>query len=706
LDIGKEVILIEKDGKKEVGFFVGSWDNKDWFWNVTAHTIMWRVPETRECIAAPIGSKVLAADYSQIEVKLMAFLSQDPGLLKALNSVDSSGNPTDIHTYMAAEVYGIKLGFTYDEMILIINGKAEGGKNHPRYTELKVLRTNIKTTTFGVPYGAGAETIARQTGLTVEQAQKLIDDYFGRFPVLKEWIDNQGDMAIKQGYTSTPAPHGRKRFYTMPPRTSEKYDMDISQIRRWAGNHPIQGCLIGNSRIMVKGEGYTTISSQEDKQISIWDGKQYVKASVVSSGNKKLYKIRLSNGQIIESSPDHKFLIATPHNTYTWKTAEELRIKSLGFSIKNYRIVLTNSIPEWSFPYTIPSAVKGSSNNARLIDLNYLVDKVELGEFLGRLASDGGYRISNSTGSAVTFIVAEHEKSILSKIEVICNKLCKSTTNKTIKPGLTKSLQGHLPVYKVEIYSSSLAKQLDDIKIKTQIPEFVWKDSKLLGAYLRGLFDGDGGVHPDGAVLTWGKGNTHELWARQIQEALLLFGIRSRLRIYPSLIGGSIRLQIQKYDMPLFCKLIGFINPIKQEKAESIIGVECKGTAKYGRAVSVDSVENTGTEVPMFDVINSSTERFMTGGVVVHNSNADMLKDALRRIYLKIRGGKPNGPKLYDARLLLVVHDEIVMMVADKDVEAVSKIVEEAMMEAYTAIIGDCIPNKVDVVAGQSWEKA
>jgi DNA polymerase-1 len=237
-EIGKEIVLGERDGAPIPGVYLGEWQSREWYWNQLDNSVMWRVPETRECIAAPSGYKILAADYSQIEVKLMAFLSNDPGLLKALNAKDASGKPTDIHCYISTEVYGKKLNFTYDEMIVIINGKAEGGKSHPRFKELKRLRANIKTVTFGVPYGAGAKRVAAMTGMKEEEAQQFIDDYFAKFPTLKTWIDAQGDMAIRYGFTQTP--WGRKRFYVIPPRTDENFDAELQQIRRWAGNHPIQ----------------------------------------------------------------------------------------------------------------------------------------------------------------------------------------------------------------------------------------------------------------------------------------------------------------------------------------------------------------------------------------------------------------------------------------------------------------------------------
>jgi DNA polymerase I-like protein with 3'-5' exonuclease and polymerase domains len=94
------------------------------------------------------------------------------------------------------------------------------------------------------------------------------------------------------------------------------------------------------------------------------------------------------------------------------------------------------------------------------------------------------------------------------------------------------------------------------------------------------------------------------------------------------------------------------------------------------------------------------------GNHPIQAASADMLKDALRHIYLRIRGGVLHGPKLYDASIILVVHDEIVMQVADKDVPAVAKIMKECMERAYYAIIGDAIPNEVEVVPGIAWEKA
>jgi DNA polymerase-1 len=227
-----------------LGVYLGTWRDKnegidrEWFWNKSKSKIVWQVPEIRECIVARKGYKILTADYSQIEIKLMAFLSKAPEMLKALNYIDASGKPTDIHCYISAMVYGERLNFTYDEMVLVISGDAPGGKKHPRYKEFKRMRSNIKTTTFGVPYGSGAKGVAARCGITEEEAQQVIDDFFKQFPVLKVWLDEQGVFALKNGYTETP--YHRKRFYTVPKQYNDdvkenlNYDAERRQVGRCA----------------------------------------------------------------------------------------------------------------------------------------------------------------------------------------------------------------------------------------------------------------------------------------------------------------------------------------------------------------------------------------------------------------------------------------------------------------------------------------
>lgn len=197
--------------------------------NPNHNKIVWRVPDIREAIIAEQGYLILSADYSQIEVKLMAHLSRDPVLIAAINS------GKDIHSFNATEVFGGIKHFDYDTM-----AAAKKDKSHPRHIELVKLRNDIKTVTFGVPYGAGKNKVALMTGMTPDAAQEFIDAFFAKFAVLGAWLKKAGEDAIKYGFSLSP--RGRRRFYDLPSDSAKENEKDkiYSQIRRYAGNHPIQ----------------------------------------------------------------------------------------------------------------------------------------------------------------------------------------------------------------------------------------------------------------------------------------------------------------------------------------------------------------------------------------------------------------------------------------------------------------------------------
>ena len=207
---------------------LGEYGDKTYYWNTTTDTLEWSVPGPRDAVRAPEGYRILAADYSQIEVKIMAYASGDPVLIEAINS------GLDVHSFNAAKVFGSRRGFTYEEL-------EQCRKDHSgRYNELNALRNNIKTVTFGVPYGAGPGRVALMTKMSLDESKEFIDTFFTTFAVLKQWLDNQGVLAIAEGYSTTPV-LGRKRFYTLPSPKDPDADGQIAQIKRWAGNMPIQG---------------------------------------------------------------------------------------------------------------------------------------------------------------------------------------------------------------------------------------------------------------------------------------------------------------------------------------------------------------------------------------------------------------------------------------------------------------------------------
>jgi DNA polymerase-1 len=227
--------------------------------------IAWRVPDIREGIRARPGWSILGADYSQIEVRIMAWESKDEWLMNALNS------GKDIHCYMAADVHGIP----YDDFYF-----AYKHEDHPLYHKYYGWRSEIKTTTFGVPYGAGPGQVAKQINssrkpndpeppYTEEQAEKLIDDYFKKAYGLKKWLEKQGAWAIKHGESKSLG--GHYRFYQLPHPDGDDYDERISQIKRWSGNHPIQAACADCLKMAV-GKIYLDLRGGKSSGPLLYDG--------------------------------------------------------------------------------------------------------------------------------------------------------------------------------------------------------------------------------------------------------------------------------------------------------------------------------------------------------------------------------------------------------------------------------------------------
>ncbi len=128
----------------------------------------------RQAFVAPKGYKVLAADYSQIELRIMAHLSEDKGLLNAFDK------ELDVHKATAAEVFGTELDKVTQEM-----------------------RRRAKAINFGLIYGMSAFGLAKQLHIGRQEAQEYIDRYFDRYPGVLRYMDNTRAQAREQGYVET-----------------------------------------------------------------------------------------------------------------------------------------------------------------------------------------------------------------------------------------------------------------------------------------------------------------------------------------------------------------------------------------------------------------------------------------------------------------------------------------------------------------------
>jgi DNA polymerase-1 len=161
----------------------------------------------REAVIPDDGCLFLSADYSQIELRLMAHFSQDEHLLAAFR------NGQDIHAATAAKIFGIPI----DQVS-------------------KDQRRQAKTANFGIIYGISAFGLAQQLDCSRSEAKQLIDDYFAAFPRVIEYIESQKELARQKGYAETL--FGRKRY--LPDIHSHNATVR-SFAERNAVNAPIQG---------------------------------------------------------------------------------------------------------------------------------------------------------------------------------------------------------------------------------------------------------------------------------------------------------------------------------------------------------------------------------------------------------------------------------------------------------------------------------
>ena len=161
----------------------------------------------REAFVAEPGYLLLSADYSQVELRILAHLSEDPALVEVFRA------GRDVHTETAARIFGVP----------------------PERVEPR-MRREAKTVNFGILYGMSPFGLARQLGIRQETARKMIDAYFVQFPRVREFLDGQIERARRLGHAETL--FGRRR--PIPEiRSRNRAQREFGE--RMALNTPIQG---------------------------------------------------------------------------------------------------------------------------------------------------------------------------------------------------------------------------------------------------------------------------------------------------------------------------------------------------------------------------------------------------------------------------------------------------------------------------------
>jgi len=188
----------------------------------------------RQAFVAPEGRKIVAADYSQIELRIMAHLSSDAGLLHAF------ANELDVHSATAAEVFDVSLdAVTTDQ------------------------RRKAKAINFGLIYGMSAFGLAKQIGVARGEAQEYIDRYFARYPGVADYMDATRAIAHEQGYVETLL--GRRLYL---PEINARNKQRQLAAERTAINAPMQGTAADIIKLaMIDVDAWLTETALDAKMI-------------------------------------------------------------------------------------------------------------------------------------------------------------------------------------------------------------------------------------------------------------------------------------------------------------------------------------------------------------------------------------------------------------------------------------------------------
>jgi DNA polymerase-1 len=186
--------------------------------NIPVRTELGR--QIRRAFIAEPGNELLSVDYSQVELRIVAHMSQDQAMLSAFRS------GLDIHTTTAAALYGIS------------PGEVSGAQ-----------RSRAKSINFGLIYGISPYGLTRYTDLTLAEAEDFVKAYFQQFPGIKHYLDSMRRQAADVGYVETLL--GRRRYF--PTLKTQSNQMIRNREEREAINAPIQGTAADIMKIAMLG---------------------------------------------------------------------------------------------------------------------------------------------------------------------------------------------------------------------------------------------------------------------------------------------------------------------------------------------------------------------------------------------------------------------------------------------------------------------
>jgi DNA polymerase I-like protein with 3'-5' exonuclease and polymerase domains/5'-3' exonuclease/intein/homing endonuclease len=671
--------------------------------------------EMRKAFIAPKGQVLLAADYSQIELRIMAHLSGDENLKKAFKE------NIDIHVLTASKIFSIPVEEVSSEQ------RAVG-----------------KTMNFATLYGQGARALSQQLKVEYAVAKLYITEYFEQFPKVKDWMARILAFGYENGFVETI--WGRRRYI---PELQAGNRILRSFGERAAINHPVQGCLPWNTKILTS-EGYIPVgelSTAKKKPQHVWDGTEWKSYEVLNRGESQLAKIKFSNGQILKCDIRHKVL-TVDENGYKWTEFSQLvEGTKVCFSMP-----LVHEFPSRQFSYKHQPKVHNG------IPLELVGDK-EFWYWLGYYIGDGYLLKKWNRGwvYSLTYFFGEHE---VEKRQQCLNFFSLLGLHPKLRKATHRPHNKISTRYNITIHSQGLGKVFESIGLfagkvasTKKLPPRIFTESiENRSAFIKGIMDSDG----YNAIKEQGNPNIHLCQREILQEILILLktlGVESQIRgpyVYNDKI--SYRLEIhrnalvtilQQGEVSYYSRYLKKLAPqflIKEtvasggylNKSQYATGSDYVlfsrwkngGTSSLYHLQTWLKRNNVKLQTPIYqyheiveiEVLDEfeitftlsvpGSHRFDSEGVISKNTSADMIKQAMVEIDKELTMNNEQLKKKNDSELLIAncslilqIHDELLFECTPEQLEATAKMVKEKMENALKLDV----PVVVDLKSGQNW---
>lgn len=632
--------------------------------------------DVRQVVIAHEGYKLASVDFANEEMRLAANMSGERNWIEQLNA------GANMHRAMAALIYKKEMAAVND-----VEYAAAKGAN------------------FKYLYGGGSPK------------EDLYNSYYAAVPQLKAWQDQQKAQMRKFGFVRSA--WGRVRRAEDLVRSGEW--SKIAYAERQAVNSPVQACLDANTRIATSA-GWVRIVDlleRDCRGLKVWDGFEYHDFRPVRQPVQDVIDVEFEDGLKMRCTASHLFCCMTVAG-YQWVRAGDLT--------KDSAVMVPIRAVEGGVPAVVKAErVYPGSNAARNNAVAFEMTS-GMAEVLGHYVGDGWYAHPAETSIAFNEQERDAAEWVMGQINAVAPRFARIHAT----PRRTGSVVLNVNTYRRSWVDALRQLGMQAVKAHEKaVPESIWRSPlDHRRAFLRGLFNADGTVTNDGAVILV---TVSETLARDTQKLLRSVGILAAIRQYPTcwrvyldtefagrfaveigfrsgrkrtMLTERIRenrssrrmlnaelsewvsnhprpaAEISRSSQTLLCAVRGKRQRVSQRKALELVGEShsMREVLQNFRLTGVKSITSAG-RTETFDLqVDSPFHGFVADGAVVHNSGADVLRISLTKLILMRLEEKPYLAELI--RPLLLVHDEICYEIAED--ETIRNRYPEAWADGWT----------------------